>query len=105
MCVVALRFRAIRAHMCKSPTKEPAMPTRSTHAAALTLTIGRRSFPVANLADASARYQRFRGSKLSSRVPDGFVTDASGTRVARVSYNGRVWAPDPWQPGAEPILE
>ena len=71
----------------------------------LTLTIGRKAFPVADLADASSRYQRWRGSKLSSRVPEGFVADASGTILARVSYNGRVWAPGPWQPGTEPILE
>ena len=69
------------------------------------LTIGRKAFPVADLADASARYQRFRGTKSSNHVPEGVVTDANGTRVARISYNGRLWAPAPWQPGDEPMME
>ena len=73
--------------------------------AVLTLTIGRKAFPVVDLAEASARYQRFRGTKSSNHVPEGFVRDAGGSGLARVSYNGRVWAPSPWQPGAEPILE
>jgi hypothetical protein len=27
----------------------------------------------------------------------GQITDESGQLVARVSYNGRVWSPGPWQ--------
>jgi len=69
------------------------------------LTIGKQSFPVASLAEASARYQRFRGAKLSSRIGEGVVFDDAGIEVARVSYNGRVWAPGPWTSGREPIME
>jgi len=69
------------------------------------LVIGTKSFPVASLADASARYQRFRGSKISSRIGKGVVFDEHGVEVARVSYNGRVWAPGPWTSGREPIME
>jgi hypothetical protein len=69
------------------------------------LTIGKKSFPVASLAEASARYQRFRGMKSSNRVGEGFVFDDHGVEVARVSYNGRVWAAGPWRPGREPIME
>jgi len=69
------------------------------------LTIGKKSFPVASLAEASARYQQFRGAKLSSRIGEGVVFDEAGIEVARVSYNGRVWAPGPWTSGREPIME
>jgi hypothetical protein len=71
----------------------------------MNLTIGKKSFPVASLAEASARYQTFRGSKLSSRISEGLVFDDAGVEVARVSYNGRVWAPGPWVSGREPIME
>lgn len=36
---------------------------------------------------ASARYQRYRGTKSSNYVPEGVVLDDAGTVVARVSYN------------------
>jgi hypothetical protein len=69
------------------------------------LVVGKKSFPVASLAEASARYQKFRGMKLSSRISEGLVFDDAGVEVARVSYNGRVWAAGPWRPGREPIME
>ena len=69
------------------------------------LLIGKRSFPVVSLADASARYQRFRGTKSSDVVPEGLVKDDAGQLVAKVSYNGRVWSPGPWHAGMAPLLE
>ena len=69
------------------------------------LLIGKRSFPVASLADASARYQRFRGLKSVDHVPEGLVQDDAGQVVAKVSYNGRVWPPGAWHAGLAPILE
>lgn len=39
----------------------------------------------------------------SSTFPDGRIT--SGHKLlARVSYNGCVWPPEPWTPGATPLL-
>jgi hypothetical protein len=35
----------------------------------------------------------------------GDVRDHTGARVARVSYNGRVWPPGDWQPGIAPLWE
>lgn len=69
------------------------------------LTIGKRSFPVASLADASIRYQQFRGTKSRTRCPEGLVMNEASEVVAKVSYNGRVWAPGPWTPGQQPMLE
>jgi hypothetical protein len=34
----------------------------------------------------------------------GIVTRA-GVPIARVSYNGRVWAPGNWQPGDQPLYD
>lgn len=68
------------------------------------LHIGRHAFPVLDLAGASLRYQRFRGTKSSKVVPEGVVHDDSGAIVARVSYNGSVWPAAPWHPGQCPLL-
>ena len=45
--------------------------------------------------------------KRCSTFPEGRVYDASGTTptlVARVSWNGKVWALKPWAPGDEPLF-
>ena len=41
---------------------------------------------------------------LSSRWNGGMVVDAADNAVARVSYNGRVWSPEPWTPERKPEL-
>ena len=45
----------------------------------------------------------------ASRFGFGSVFDEAGQLIATVSYNGRLWAPDPdglaWRPGAEPVAE
>lgn len=70
----------------------------------LSLACGSKSFPVADLGEASKRYQRFRGNKRSSTTPEGKVF-AGDVLVARVSYNGRVWNPEPWNPGDRCLLD
>ena len=69
------------------------------------LIIGKKVFAVVSLADASVRYQRFRGTKSRTRVSEGVVTDEQGVVIATVSYNGRVWPPGMWKPGVNPILQ
>ncbi|MBM4072623.1 MAG: hypothetical protein FJ271_27405 [Planctomycetes bacterium] len=71
----------------------------------LTLTIGRLRADAIDLADASKVYCRIRAKRPSSRFPEGRVTDETGNFVARISYNGRVWASPTWQPGETPIME
>lgn len=45
----------------------------------------------------------------ASQFGFGSVFDEAGQLIATVSYNGRLWAPDPdgrvWRPGAEPVAE
>lgn len=83
----------------------------SASAARLTLStrFGRRraTTKVASLEDASRVYAelRDRDGTPSSRSADGIVKDREGRVVAIVSYNGRVWGPEGWRPGAKPLVE
>lgn len=55
---------------------------------------GKRMFPVATLADASALFcaTRDRHGEGSSRTPSCEVFDGDGNPIGHISYNGRVWA-------------
>jgi len=73
------------------------------------LSKGRRGAPlcakVADLAEASRLVRAYieEHDLPSSRWSGGSVMDG-GLVVARVSYNGRVWPPEPWRPGIEPLI-
>mgnify|MGYP003331284212 CR=1 FL=1 len=77
-----------------------------THSA-LYIKIGRRRYQVDSLRQASDMYCAARDASGmgASRVPEAMVLDAGGTPVARISYNGRVWPPEPWRPGMQPLLD
>jgi hypothetical protein len=56
--------------------------------------------PVASFAEASRRWAQFRDAEgfgaSGLKRDSGRLTDSkTGTLVAHVSYNGRVWGPDP----------
>ena len=55
---------------------------------------GKRMFPVATLADASALFCATRDRRChgASRTPSCDVLDSSGNLIGHVSYNGRIWA-------------
>lgn len=63
--------------------------------------------PVTDYAVASDLYARRRNESGlgASAFPDGHVVTPSGMRVARISYNGRVWHPGRWRPGDEPMWD
>jgi hypothetical protein len=67
----------------------------------------RATTAVTSLEDASRVFAelRDRHETPSSRAADGVVTDRDGRTVAIVTYNGRVWGPDGWRPGAMPLVE
>lgn len=75
----------------------------------MTTCFGRRraTTAVISLEDASRVFAelRDRDDTPSSRASDGVVKDLDGRVVAIVSYNGRVWGPDGWRPGATPLVE
>ena len=69
---------------------------------------------VASMAEASTLYRRAcaahaqRTGKGASTMPEGLVYDVAGAKpvvVARVSWNGRVWANKPWAAGDVPLYE
>jgi hypothetical protein len=72
------------------------------------LKFGRKSVPVASLAEASAAYSAAReaSGKGGSKWPSGIVFEG-GRAVAHVSYNGRVWAKPSrdWTPGDVPLFD
>lgn len=63
--------------------------------------------PVDGHADASRLYEARRDAsgEGASTFDDGHIVDAEGREVARISYNGRVWAPGPYDPQAEPLWD
>ncbi len=70
---------------------------------ALTLRIGRRSFPVKSLEEASTIYchERDASGKEAALFPVGRIG-----RTHYVSYNGNVWTgkPQDWRPGTVPVV-
>lgn len=59
--------------------------------------VGRKVAPVDSLLEASEAWLRFRSEANlgASESPVVWVVDLdTGARVARLSYNGRVWTPD-----------
>lgn len=75
---------------------------------ALSLQIGgRRPIPVQDFADASRAYEFVRdaiGFGMRSRLAAGKVMEGE-RHVATISYNGRVWPPEPWQPDMAPLYD
>ncbi|MGH8159278.1 MAG: hypothetical protein ACREPQ_14250 [Rhodanobacter sp.] len=71
-----------------------------------TLKIGGKAVAVCDLYDASSHYQILRddSGEGASTFPEGMVYNGD-VWVARISYNGRVWAPKPWAKGDLPLME
>lgn len=65
----------------------------------------------ADLAGVSAKFRELRDAsdEGASTFPDGSVfekgTWGRETPVGRVSYNGRIWGPDKWNPEDKPIFD
>lgn len=57
------------------------------------------SFVYAFHRDFAAREYGWGGSQF----PTARIVTADGALVARVSYNARVWPPEPWHSGQEPL--
>lgn len=66
-----------------------------------------KNHTVLSLAAASKLYCELRDKSGlgASRFPDAEVIGYDDKPAARISYNGRVWAPGPWVPGSSPIME
>lgn len=81
--------------------------TKTEVSAPLFLEIGRTRYQVADLRDASEKFCAARDASGlgASDIPPVHVVTAAGERVARVSYNGRVWPAAEWHVGQAPIYD
>ncbi len=63
--------------------------------------------PVADHAEAFALYAKRRddSGEGASTFADARIVDDGGRDLARISYNGRVWAPGPYDPDAKPLWD
>ena len=62
--------------------------------------------PLEAINDASALYRAFiTEHNLGSSQAGVALIKTGELRVARVSYNGKVWEGDSWNPNAKPIYE
>lgn len=80
--------------------------TKMQIATTLTMQIGRKHYPVASLADASAKFcaARDKSGFGASRTPTPRIFEGD-KQIAYISYNGRVWAGSTYQPDATPLCE
>jgi hypothetical protein len=66
---------------------------------------------VATLAEASAAWCKYRdqmGKEFgvgASSLGEAEIVVGSNKKIARVSYNGRVWPIEPWHVGMKPLCE
>ncbi len=74
--------------------------------ASLSIQIGRKRYPVASLAEASAMFcaARDKSGFGASRTPDPKIFEGD-KQIAYISYNGRVWAGSKYVPNATPLCE
>lgn len=83
------------------------------------LTAGNQKQKVSSLLEASQVYCGWRDGGVdrknltietlmslrgASEMPEGRVTDDDGKFLAKISYNGRIWAKDEWTPGDQAMI-
>lgn len=87
----------------KHESYRPALPAQTQQ---LFVRRGSQTYPVASFEDASQKWCEFRdttGAGASEIGEDVMIYDQTGTPVARISYNGKIWPPVEWKPGLEPL--
>lgn len=68
---------------------------------------GFKPIAVADFAEASHIYSERRedSGEGASTFAGGDVHDEDGVHIGRISYNGRIWAPGPFDPNDTPIWD
>lgn len=74
---------------------------------ALFIQIRRKRYPVASLKQASEMFcaARDKSGLGASQTPDAFIVNSLGEKVARISYNGRVWPVEEWTQDQRPLYD
>ena len=79
----------------------------TTMAGQLTVIVGSRRIPVTSIAEASAIFCAARDhfGLGGDYTPTPEIVDSSGTVIAHISYNGRIWPGDDlsWTPDTAPL--
>lgn len=72
----------------------------------MNLTIGKKRFFVSSFIEASRIYSdlRDRSGLGGSKWPEGKIFE-NDRQIARISYNGRIWSPEPWTPDSVPLYD
>jgi hypothetical protein len=71
------------------------------------LRVGGKAYEVASLAQASQMFciARDKNGQGASNTPSPLIVDDTGSIIAHVSYNGRVWPGDAWTVDAIPLYD
>jgi hypothetical protein len=79
----------------------------TTKLTTLTARVGKKSLPMHSWEQVSDAYRSTIAALGvgASKAPRCVIVDNAGRVVAHVSYNGRVWAGEAWQPDTKPIFD
>lgn len=82
-------------------------PRAETPTKAMFLRVGGKAYEVASLAQASQMFciARDKNGQGASNTPSPLIVDDTGSIIAHVSYNGRVWPGDAWTVDAIPLYD
>jgi hypothetical protein len=83
------------------------LPRAETLAKAMFLWVGGKTYEVASFAQASQMFciARDKNGEGASKTPSPLIVDDTGSVIAHVSYNGRVWPGDAWTVDAIPLYD
>lgn len=96
------------AQAIKAPAATKSTPNVPAVRQQLFVQRGNQRFEVGSLEEASDKWAQFRDTTAAggSEIGNGVViVDQDGKTVARISYNGNIWGPEPWEPGMKPLLK
>ncbi|MFB0874995.1 MULTISPECIES: hypothetical protein [unclassified Sphingobium] len=102
-------IEAIEAHFASADLMIPPLTIIEPDAQPGPMILRQRGFPDLALDDFADVSRRFCARRDASGLGASSFPDASilrdGRPVARVSYNGRVWPPGPWDPASQPLYD
>jgi hypothetical protein len=89
------------------PDPRNILPRAENPAKAMFLQVGGNAYQVASFAQASQMFciARDKNGEGASNTPSLLIVDDSGSVIAHVSYNGRVWAGVAWTVDAIPLYD
>jgi hypothetical protein len=89
------------------PDVRNVFPLINSSIKAMFLRVGGKAYEVASFAQASQMFciARDKNGEGASNTPSPLIVDDSGSVIAHISYNGRVWPGDAWTADAIPLYD